>query len=526
MRPIVSVIQQPVALQKGSVVNGPPNPFDDLESTLNWFRTTLRPESIGGEGARAHLFTINGLTYPFVRHYNFAAVPDPPQDRRYDMYSGLHLARADDLLFFFQADPQAPGHDIDARRGIRGVYRVASTPFRAPDTVRDEVSRIGYQLLHACPNCGTPHATFADSCKECDTDFPRVEICGGEEEPRTRLLSSQMRIEPLLVFERSVSDERVFGDLSTDNLIWIGRHDNAQGPGKGSSIRQLLPEEAVKLVELLATEPDQVVSEGSDRTRQEGDQLAHSNGLSIELLPTRDSGRVSREDELYFLITEQLHSAGSNLRQTLDPHLPAGLDWSDLEYASSTFPWGYTAGEADFVAFFRDDRGRRSLVLIECKRGRAHDRAVLQAVLYAERILQVAFLTAPEDAHPRQEEPVEILPVALAEDATRPRVDDDRVAIPEPFELERSYFGGAEISARVRSPRFLRYQPPPPEDPGGASHRPLSEFDFDELPEERVKQIAWEPHRGAVGTATEMDWILENTWAEARRTAGEHQELL
>lgn len=497
----------------------PPDPLQDLDASLDWFRRAQLPPSLGGGGAQAHLFTINGLTYPFVRHYNFAAVPDPFRDRQYDMYSGLHLARPGDLLFFFQSDPQAPSAGIDSRRGIRGVYRVTGRPFRAAGPVTDEVTPIGYRLLDRCPNpdCGTPHVKrFRDTkCFRCGEPYPRVTLSDGSQRA-AKIINSCLPIEPVIAFERSVSDERVFGDLSMDSLIWVGRHDNAMGPGKGSSIRHLLPEEAVSLVELLATEPGQRVGEASDRRPERGGPIRHEEGPPISMLPTDGRGRVDREDELYFLITEQLFEPRSNLRQALDPHLPDDIGWADLEYTSSTFPWGYTAGEADYVLFFRTDAGRRSLVLVECKRRRPHDRAVLQAALYAERITQVAFLMAQPDAFPPDGRPVEILPVVVAEDAKRPRQDDPRVAIPEPFSFDRSYFGGAEISARVRSPLFLRYLPPDRPEGAPEGYRPVQDYDFEPLDGSRTGRIEWRPHRGAVGTATEMTWILRNTWADAR----------
>src|SRR5262245_34580698 len=94
----------------------------------DWISAYLGPT--GGKAApRAHQFTLNGVTYPFVRDYRFAAVPDPHNYRRYSMLAGFYLARPGDLMFFFQADPSLDASDVDDRRGFRGIWRVVSAPF-------------------------------------------------------------------------------------------------------------------------------------------------------------------------------------------------------------------------------------------------------------------------------------------------------------------------------------------------------------------------------------------------------------
>lgn len=509
--------------RQGDQPGEPPRGLDPLaepERCLTWLERYLLPRPLGGAGHRAHQFTINGLTYPFVRHYNFAAVPDPPSDRRYDMYSGLHLALPGDLLFFFQADPQAPGGDINSRRGLRGVYRVRGHPYRATGPVRDTTSGIGYQILDKCPGCGSPHATFAAECphRECGGPYPPVQI--GGQPIATRVLSSHLGIEPLFAFERSVSDERMYADMSDPGIIWVGRHDNAMGPGKGSSIRHLLPEETIKLVRLLLREPGQAIGAPTPHAQPAGRPLAHRTGQPIDELPTDPSGRVSREDELYYLITRQLFTANSAFRHALQPHLPTGITWDHLEYASSTFPWGYTAGTADFVIILRDRAGRRLIIVIECKTGRVHDEAVLQVLLYAERVLQVAFLSAAPAAVPPEGQPVEILPVIIAQDARKPRHGDPRVALPLPYTLRRSYFGGATVNARVRSPLFLRYVALPAPRAAPNIFRPVGGFMFQPLAAWRSAAITWTPEAGAVGTTVEMGWTLSHSWAAARAAAG------
>lgn len=488
------------------------DPVADPVALQNWISDYLTPRSLGGGGARAHQFTINGLTYPFVRHYNFAAVPDPPDKRRYDMYSGLHLPLPGDLLFFFQADPQAPGGGISARRGIRGIYRVTGRPYRAPGPITDTVSDIGYQILHQCPNpaCNTPHATFAPTCPLCGSEYPSSAVIVNGKAAPMKVLSSCLPIEPVFAFERPVSDERAYADFSDPGIIWMGRHDNAMGAGKGSSIRHLLPEEAIKLARLLATEPDQSVGEPALHLQPQGDSLSHATGTSITDLPVAD-GSVAREDELYFLITQQIFAPGSPMQVALTPHLPHGVTWDHLEYAASTFPWGYTAGAADYVLLFRNASGRCAIVILECKTGRVNDEAILQVLLYAERVLQIAFFSAPIDYFPRGN--VDIVTVVIASGAKRPRVSDPRVALPLPFSIQRSYLNGPLVTARVSTPLFLVYSFPRR---ANQANCPMADFRFAQLDPSSTRTIAWSPRTGQVGTAVEMAWILKHEWRDAR----------
>lgn len=98
-----------------------------------WITNYLSPQC-NKRARQAFQFTINGATYPFVRNFNFAALPDPPLRRRYSMLGALFLARPGDLMFFFQSDPQWRKDDISSRRGLRGIYVVSSLQLSYLDT--------------------------------------------------------------------------------------------------------------------------------------------------------------------------------------------------------------------------------------------------------------------------------------------------------------------------------------------------------------------------------------------------------
>ena len=69
-----------------------PEPPLDPQELPAWVRNYLKPSALGRPAYKAHQFTINGVTYLFVRDFHFAAVPHPI-DRNYSMLAGLYLTR-------------------------------------------------------------------------------------------------------------------------------------------------------------------------------------------------------------------------------------------------------------------------------------------------------------------------------------------------------------------------------------------------------------------------------------------------
>jgi len=340
----------------------------------------LSPSS-GKRARSAFQFTINGVTYPFVRNLNFAALPDPPRQRRYSMMGALFLARPGDLMFFFQSDPQWRNDDINSRRGLRGIYVVASTPFRGTDNIQD--SSTGYTMLGNCPNCHTFHATLSAKCPKCDKGYPKVNIQSRSDPYHNLLLSLRMEIKPLIVFERAISDERAYADMSDTGMIWIGRHDNQMGAGKGSSVRQLLPEEAVKITRMMLSEAGQKISFPQKVDYKfEKKEILNEDGTKVTDLELRPVNRlikiVAQEHMLNFDIACSIDDRNSSFVKQLGNEFDIG----EMEYVSSEFPWGYTAGESDFIVVFKNNTGRYKVFIMEFKRDWIDDATMIQVSLY------------------------------------------------------------------------------------------------------------------------------------------------
>lgn len=355
---------------------------------------------------RAHLFTINGLTYPIQRDYGFAAVPDPAEivggryssqsfvqrsKRRYSMLAYLYSVRPCDLIFFFQADPQYP-QDIWNRRGFRGIWIVASHPFRDTTSVRHP--QTGYEILGACPHCGSPFDFGKDGlvngtlrCLNCGKEYGAV-ILGGKKYSKV-VLSARFLIKPLFVFKKTAGDNRVYSDLSISPLIWISRTDNAMGPGKGSTIRTLLPEEAAKIAYMLATEDSQAIDKIMLQ-RYPGtpvNDITDYNGQPSTLLrAVREGGswRLEHELQLNLYFALNIDNPSSNIQQLL--HIPLHkVDWWTTE-----FPWGYTGDTADFTLTLWDDNmGRYFIYLFEFKRDVIDREALAEIILYVPWVAQI-----------------------------------------------------------------------------------------------------------------------------------------
>lgn len=370
----------------------------DLEPIVDILWKYSRPRA--KPAPKALLFTINGLTYPIHKEYGVAGVPFPSEvvrgrfntqrsKRTYSMLAGLLSVRKGDLLFFFQADPQYP-QTLENRRGFRGIWAIASEPFM---DVTSLSTRLGYEILGACPNCGVPfdfgggEEAFTRGgerrCLWCDSSFGSVKL--GTQKFSKVLISLRVLIEPVIVFRRTSGDNRVYTDMGTSPLVWVSRSDNAMGPGKGSSIRILLPEEMAKIGYMLASEDDQALDNvGSSNYPGRPQRITDYNGEPIEHLRSTDGNTLQHELMMNLYFAMNIDRPGHPLVNLLNIKL------EEVEYWTSEFPWGYTGDQADFVlTLWRDGIGRHTIYIFEFKRNRVDVEALAETLLYVPWVSQV-----------------------------------------------------------------------------------------------------------------------------------------
>jgi len=418
----------------------------------------LKPR--GRPAPRVHLFTINGLTYPIHRDFGFIAVPDPTEltkgkdsrlrfdarrsRRRYSMLAYLFSVRPGDLIFFFQADPQYP-KDIWNRRGFRGIWIAASAPFR--DTTPIKHSLTGYEILGSCPYCGSPF-DFGEmvggtrKCRLCGRGYGTVAV--GKEHYSRVVLSARLLIKPLVVFKKTAGDNRVYSNLTISPLVWVSRSDNAMGPGKGSSIRTLLPEEAAKIAYMLATESyqkiDDVKVQDYPGTKQ---QITDYNAQPATLL------RAVYDDKQKTLFLE--HEFHLNLYFALNIDVPdsplqraLNIPLDKVEWWTTEFPWGYTGDAADFALTLWDDtRGRYAIYIFEFKKDYIDREALAEVLLYIPWVAQV--LANVQSLCPEE---VEVYPVLVGK-------ENKLRYVPDEYRLSLDYSMVPKLDEVLRSERII-----------------------------------------------------------------------
>jgi len=420
---------------------------------------------------RAHLFTINGLTYPIHRDFGFIAVPDPIEivgdkydsksftqrsKRRYSMLAYLYSVRPGDLIFFFQADPQHP-KDIWNRRGFRGVWIASSAPFR--DTTTIQHPKTGYEELGACPHCNTPfnfgegELRASKKCLKCGKEYGTAKVKGnGEEEFSKVVLSARLLIKPLVVFKKTAGDNRVYSDLTISPLIWISRADNAMGAGKGSTIRTLLPEEATKIAYMLVTEDGQEIEYPQVQSypgRTNMDIADYNNMPSMWLRAVKQGRdwRLEHELELNLYFALNIDKPQSNIQKLLN------IPLNRVEWWTTEFPWGYTGDTSDFVLTLWDDKkGRYAIYLFEFKRDAIDLSALAEIILYVPWVVQVLANT-----NVTYDSTIEVQPVLVGRGC-------NLKAIPEDYTLNLRYSAVPNLNTTictrkivVRTPLVLTY---------------------------------------------------------------------
>ncbi|MDB2261821.1 hypothetical protein PM035_12885 [Halorubrum ezzemoulense] len=283
---------------------------DESEDIAEWVLNYLQGE-VDGENHRAHQYTVNHVTYPFVRDQHFAAFPlvppmsDGKEDRgdisptayrrQLELFAGASAVQPGDLMFFYKSDSQQEatsdyddyGNDLERNRGIVGVYRAMTEAFVDWTSVTHDLpdsSAPGYRIAGSCDECGCVFSWMRGDSKEGpENDFddedggwcPGSALYDGhghhpnENTKKGSLaLSGRIQLEPVVQYSLPATDNAVYGTLEGDAVVWTGRFDNAMGSGKGSTIRHLLPEEATQLTRILDTQAQNLAEMVDGQTRQ------------------------------------------------------------------------------------------------------------------------------------------------------------------------------------------------------------------------------------------------------------------
>lgn len=499
----IGVANQMTCLEGGELMNNPI--FEQMRRvSLNdpeRFKELIEEYLYSGPH-QAHLFTINGLTWPIHRDLCFLAVPDPHEvknnnsnpelvtsrsKRRYSMLSYLYNTRPGDLVFFFQADPQRPRHTVIDRRGFRGIYIIASSPFK--DT--SDVSYAGYEELGKCPHCGFSfdfgagdlHVRGRNSspkkCPWCGRTYGTVTING--ETYSKVVLPLRILTRPLVVFEKTAGDTRVYGDMEIPPLLWISRSDNSMGAGKGSSIRTLLPEEAGKIAYMLATEPNQqllnITCNGYTGIRN---PITDHNGVEVHYprLDRQSPQKLEHELHLNLYISRVIDNPNHPLIRLL------GINPAKLIYRTTEFPWGYTGDTSDFVSVELDGN-QVKIYLFEFKKDALNKKALAEVLLYAPWVARVVLNAMPS----RNVTEIKVIPILIGSRISSLGRYAFR-ALPQytrPLNIRDLY--GRHISLEVGVPVLITYTPVSPSQRNGIYYASDLRFSLRSYPVRQIPPI-------------------------------------
>ena len=481
------------------------SPPDDIDVLPEWIEQYLKGSSDIGTHS-AHQFTLNHVTFPFVRDLNFAAVPYPPPtsssgeisknslNRPLEIPAALYSVSPGDLMYFYKSDAQAEdtrdfglyNSEFEERRGIVGIYRVLSEPFLDPTNVTDD--RTDYTLAGSCDKCGALYSPMRGADEE-GPDGSGIEEywCSGSslyktthghhqndnQKPGSLTLAPRIDLEPVLTFRIPVGDNHAYSTLDGNCMIWTGRNDNVRGgEGSGSSIRHLMPEEAVELSQLLVEASEMLSSyeseaytpvERDDKADYRGSKtvlpLTHETGVPIhnprieynnDELQSRSWWEVYGEKFLHLYMSWATGQDTQFMRLMGDfTGLETQEALSNLEFYAIEFPWGFANDQADFVCTFSEGGKRSHIIVIENKMGRVNKESIVELMLYVPWVAR----TLGRYARPTPEE-LTISPVMVGAGAKR------TFCLTNPYEFEISSIPNrSTIDVHVEGSRFLKYRP-------------------------------------------------------------------
>jgi hypothetical protein len=266
----------------------------------------------------------------------------------------------------------------------------------------------------------------------------------GKEHHSKVVLSARLLIKPLVVFKKTAGDNRVYSNLTISPLVWVSRSDNAMGPGKGSSIRTLLPEEAAKIAYMLATESyqkiDDVKVQDYPGTKQ---QITDYNAQPATLLRTvyddkRKTLFLEHEFHLNLYFALNIDVPDSPLQRVLN------IPLDKVEWWTTEFPWGYTGDAADFALTLWDDsRGRYAIYIFEFKKDYIDREALAEVLLYVPWVTQV--LVNVQSLCPEE---VEVYPVLVGK-------ENKLRYVPDEYRLSLDYSMVPKLDDVLRSERII-----------------------------------------------------------------------
>jgi hypothetical protein len=233
------------------------------------------------------------------------------------------------------------------------------------------------------------------------------------------------------------------------------------GKGKGSSVRILLPEEFIRLLDLFLEIPDQELIEypsvkTHNQVSAQKKVLVHNpDNTTIEemvFLKEDDLFIIGEHDMLSTAVSLQIRNPKSSIRKILKNILNNNIQ-TYLEYASPEYPIGYTGVTADYIVVFRSpqNKNERHIFILEFKpRNNEVQKAVYQVWFYIYWVLQ-AFSNIPNCSNKGK---LVIYPTIITNSLPK-----RTTIIPHPTSGSIQLINNKKIEYEIHEFRLLQYLP-------------------------------------------------------------------
>lgn len=87
---------------------------------------------------------------------------------------------------------------------------------------------------------------------------------------------------------------------------------------------------------------------------------------------------------------------------------------------------------------------------------------------------------------------------------------------PKPYSFTAAYNSGVSVKADIKSPQFIQYTPEDEFTKGEIIYASKLVYKNESA---GIPQIDWIPEQGIITSQVERDWVIDNSWANAKKIA-------
>ena len=328
---------------------------------------------------QTHVFIVDSNTYVVHTERGFCGVLNPKGGGRLGLLTDIKAFRKGDRVIFYQRRINEP----PLKRGFRDVFKIVSDPFYDDTTVEAG----GKKVLGKCPICGYTHSgtwkkVNGVTKQFCSNPDPNVEK---HEIPITEyILPYRVLIEPVKRFDRPIDDNTAYIDVEDEGELPTLRWRKVTGEGTARSSQRILPEEAEKLIRLMA----KVNNERENTQLQTNTYISVADTLSKLVPKTLEITRDTSENKLFSYNKEGKFYSEAGLEawmmENIDKSPPVLSEvignLGELEFFGNNVMYGVGRENADILLLHKKDGKRFKATVFELKKDNVNEDTVDQVL--------------------------------------------------------------------------------------------------------------------------------------------------